>query len=128
MHYVMKPFRTAAAGDGRTRVHAELYRIGSDILAVLGGAGPHIGAASLSGTEPGDRVNVSTLAAWGHKEPELTERLSRAIASSTGRRTLTVAGIHLDGITSEEIETIRRNVGELIRLLEDDPSGISEPT
>jgi len=119
MRGVMQPFKTVAAGEGRTRVHAELYRVGSDILAVLGGAGPHIGAASLAEAVSGDEVTISTLAARGHKEPELTDRLSRAIYSSTGRRTLTIAGIHLDGISKAEIETIRRNVGELIRLLGD---------
>jgi hypothetical protein len=116
----MRPFRSVSAGEGRTRVHADVYRVGEDLLVVLGGEGPHIGAASMAEAVPGDEPRVSTIVAPPHKEAELTEHVSRAICGLTGRRTVVVAGIHLDDITAGEIEAIRRNVRGLVRRLEAD--------
>jgi hypothetical protein len=125
----MKPFKSVSAGRGRTRVYAEIYDVGSDLLAVLGGEGLHIGAASIAEATPEKMSDVATISAQGHREAELTEYLSKAICSATSRRTVTIAGIHLDGITKDEIETIRRNVRQLARLLDFDEHrrGTPEP-
>ena len=116
----MKPFKSVSAGRGRTRVYAEIYDVGSDLLTILGGEGQHRGAASIAEATPEELSDVETISARGHREAELTEYLSKAICSATGRRTVTIAGIHLDRITEAEIETIRRNVRQLVRLLDFD--------
>ena len=67
---------------------------------------------------PDAEPRLSTLVAPPHKEAELTEYLSRAICAATGRRTVAVAGIHLDAITKDEIETIRGNVRRLVPMLD----------
>ena len=113
----MQRFRSASVGRGRTRVHADVYRVGEDLLVVLGGEGPHIGAVSMAESIGEGEPRVTTLVAPPHKEAELTEHASRAICASTGRRTVALAGIHLDDITRDEIEAIRRNVRELARRL-----------
>jgi len=110
----MKLFEKYAVGTGRTRVEAQIYEIGSDLLVLLGGEGIHIGAATLAEPlTPGD-TELTTLCARGHREPELTTKLAQAISDATGRRTLAVAGIHVDLIKPEEIQAIRRNLGALI--------------
>jgi hypothetical protein len=114
----MKPFKSVVAGRGRTRVHAKIYEVGSDLLTVLGGEGQHIGAASIAEASSGETGDVATISARGHREAELTEYLSKAICAATGRRTVTIAGIHLDRITKAEIETIRQNVRQLVQLLD----------
>jgi hypothetical protein len=124
----MKHFKTVSAGRGRTRVRAELYRVGPDVLAVLGGEGAHVGAASLAEAVPGEGDHVTTIRARGHREAELTEYFSQALCSATGRRVVTIAGIHLDHISKAEIETIRANVVQLVRLLDLDESAGAGPT
>jgi hypothetical protein len=114
----VKLVKSAAAGRGRTRVRADVYRVGPDLLVVLGGEGQHLGAVSMAETAPGEDASVATVGARGHKEPELTEVLSRAVCAATGRRTVVVAGIHLDRITRDEIESIRRNVRRLVPQLD----------
>jgi hypothetical protein len=116
----MKPLKSVFAGRGRTRVWAEIYEVGSDLLAVLGGEGLHIGAASIAEAIRGETSDVATISARRHREAELTEYLSRAICSATGRRTVAIAGIHLDGISKAEIETIRQNVRQLVPQLDFD--------
>jgi len=116
----MKPFKTVSAGRGRTRVYAEIYEVGSDLLAILGGEGLHIGAASIAEATPGKTSDVATISARRHREAELTEYFSKAVCSATGRRTVAIAGVHLDRITKAEIETIRQNVRQLVRQLDFD--------
>jgi hypothetical protein len=120
----MQLIHAASAGRGRTRVRVELYRVGADLLAVLDGEGAHIGAATLAEAVSGETDHVATACARGHREAELTEYVSRTLSTATGRRTLTVAGIHLDRITKAEIEEIRANVRQVVRLLDlDGPAG-----
>lgn len=116
----MKPLKSVSVGRGRTRVYAEIYEVGSDLLAVLGGEGLHIGAASIAEAIPSETSDVATISARRHREAELTEYLSKAVCSATGRRTVAIAGIHLDRITRAEIETIRQNVRQLVRQLDFD--------
>lgn len=111
-------------GSGRTRVHADVYEVGADRLVLLGGEGPHIGAASLAERVAGEGTAVRGVVArvadrperW-HKEKELTDQVAERLTGATGRLTLAVAGIHLDGITAGEIEAIRANVAELTERL-----------
>lgn len=104
-------------GEGRTRVDARLFEIGPDLLVVVGGEGRHVGAASIAEIVGDGGPSLESLSIPGHRERELTDRMARELAKATGRRTLALAGIHLDRIRSEEIEAIRRNVTRLIQEL-----------
>jgi hypothetical protein len=113
-----------SAGTGRTRVDAEVYEIGRDLLVLIGGEGAHIGAASLAERIPGEKAAVTGLVARVreqperlHKEGEITDRVAGSLTEATGRLTLALSGIHLDRITPEEIEAIRANVEQLADLL-----------
>jgi hypothetical protein len=111
-----------SAGEGRTEVRAEVFEVGSDLLIVIGGEGPHIGAATLvdsSDAEP------QTLRVGRHREGELSDLVARTVSGATGRRTLTVAGIHLDRITKDEIEKIRHNVRQLAMRIAADSDRLS---
>jgi len=98
--------------------------VGADRLVLVGGEGPHIGAASLAERVAGEETAVRGVVArvrdrperW-HKEQELTDRVAKRLTEATGHLTLAVSGIHLDRITAEEIETIRANVAELTERL-----------
>jgi hypothetical protein len=113
----MKTIRRIAVGNDRTRVAVALYEIGPDLLAIIEGEGAHIGAATLA--ESDDRVGFrsETVSALGHREFELTREFSQTMSAASGRRTVTIAGIHLDDIREGEIEAIRRNVAEAATVL-----------
>ncbi len=113
----MKTIRKIAVGNDRTRIAVALYEIGSDLLAVIEGEGAHIGAATLAESDGGVGLRSETVSALGHRESELTHEFSQAMSAVTGRRTVAVAGIHLDGIREDEIEVIRRNVSEAVTIL-----------
>jgi len=115
----MQRLGEVSAGEGRTRVHATIYEVGDDLLVILGGEGAHLGAASLAEGSPDDRGRPVHLSAPGHREVELTDRVSCEVAAATGRRTLAVAGIHLDRIRRDEIEAVRANARALIPRLVD---------
>jgi hypothetical protein len=114
---------TIRTGDGRTGVYGTVYEVGPDLLVVIGGAGLHIGAATLAEPLTGETIGLQAIVGHTevpgrtHKEGELTDRTARRLAEATGRRTLAISGIHLDRINRQEIEAIRSNVGELGRLL-----------
>jgi len=112
----VRKVETFSAGQGRTRVVLELYEVGSDFLAVLCGGSAHIGAATLAEPTTGVPIRLTSLSSLGHREAELTLEFSNAMTTATGKRTLTIAGIHLDGITKLEIEAVRKAVQELSAL------------
>ena len=113
----MKTIRKISVGNDRTRVAVALYEIGPDLLAVIEGEGAHIGAATLAESDGRTGFRSETVSALGHREFELTRELSRAMSSASGRRTVAIAGIHLDDIRKDEIEAIRSNVSEAATIL-----------
>ena len=107
-------------GTGRTRVYAEVYEVGRDLLVLVGGEGVHLGAASLAQRVPGEETTVDVLVARvrerpdrRHKEGEITDHVAGRLTDATGRLTIALSGIHLDRITPDEIAGIRANVEEL---------------
>jgi hypothetical protein len=107
-----------SAGDGRTRLRAEIYELGRDLVVILGGGEIHLGSATLADPLPAGRSRTSSVTGEGHRESELSIRLSEAILAATGRRTVTLAGVHLDEITQDEIEQIRENTAALALRLQ----------
>lgn len=100
-------------GEGRTRIGAEVRAVGEDLVVSIEGGEAHVGAISMAEPQPDGDPRTGTLAAMDHRESEVTSLVAREVASRTGRRTVVIAGIHLDRITREEIEAIRRNVRTL---------------
>lgn len=114
----LRPSGRIERGSGRTRVFCEGFLRGDDLLVVLGGEGPHLGAVSLAEPRGDDgTVRCGTLGALGHREPDLTADLARRLASATGRRVVLTGGIHLDDATPEEIEGVLANARSAIEAV-----------
>jgi hypothetical protein len=106
---------------GRIEVRLTGQRLGNDLqLAIVGGDRPHIGAVALSFRHPAlknpqiEDVTTSVIAVTGHKEDLLARTVAQRIAAGTGRTTSVSCGIHLDGISKAEIQSVQELVEALV--------------
>jgi len=108
----MRRYRVEAK-EGRLRIEGRIEEIGRDLLvSIRGGTKPHIGAIGMATPRPSLKdsskwsATSSNFTFIGHKEDLLVKRISERLAARLKRNVVVVAGIHWDGVTSGEIETI----------------------
>lgn len=94
--------------------------MGSDLAVLIaGGTRRHVGAVTLSVPRRSlavpDKISATTsvLALTGHKDDETAKYVSEMLASRLNKTVVTICGIHLDGITGGQIETVWQIVTEL---------------
>jgi gallate decarboxylase subunit D len=121
----MRPARqtieiNASAGRGRHRVCANARLLGQDILiSIWGGSLPHIGSVSITMPRPGSQTqaSVSTTSSVynfsGHKDEAVARKCAERISAACNRKTVAVAGIHIDRATSDDIKIILKNAAGL---------------
>lgn len=86
------------------------HPVGNDICIILyGGSVPHIGTVTLSSEQEGSE----TFAFGKHKEGVITELVSDLLRNTLRGNVMVCGGIHLDNITTQEIEDVK----ELCRLM-----------
>jgi hypothetical protein len=88
--------------------------VGQDILvSVWGGTRPHIGAVGMAIPRPSLKnpkkwsATSSNFTFIGHKEDTLVKTISERLAARLRRNVVVTAGIHWNGITFSEIQTIQ---------------------
>ena len=97
-------------GEGRTRVGMSVSRIGEDLIICLFNDAGHIGAVAVAEySEMENRASVSVITRFGHKEDRLASDAAGSLCKAIRRPVCVIAGIHLDGITEEEIAKILEN-------------------
>lgn len=103
---------------------AQVCAAGEDLsVTVFGGTRPHVGCVCLAVPRPsltGDgsiSATVSTLNLTGHKDDEIASRFAAALAKSGNRVCVVTCGIHADGLTGAELETIRSGAQTLLEQL-----------
>jgi hypothetical protein len=99
---------------GRFRIHGLVQEVGQDLLiSIWGGTRPHIGAVGMAIPRPSLKnqkkwsATSSNFTFIGHKEDTLVKTISETLAARLRRNVVVTAGIHWDGITSNEIKTIQ---------------------
>jgi DNA-binding MarR family transcriptional regulator len=115
----MKAVETTPAlfheGEGRTRVSMSVNRIGEDLIVCLFNEAGHIGATAIADfSEKENRASVSVITLPGHREDMLASDAARRLCKIVRKPVCVIAGIHLDGITKEEIAIILENCEKLI--------------
>jgi hypothetical protein len=110
-----------ALSDGRICLDVILHRLGPDICVIVtGGQRPHIGAVSMSVARRSLRgdgtvaASTSNLTLTGHKDDVVARELSETLTLQTGQNVVVICGIHIDQITAQEIETVRKLVRESV--------------
>ena len=106
-------------GAGRTRVSLELKPIGEDLVVYFFNEQGHLGAAAVAEfSHEENRASTSVITRPGHKDDVVAASAARKLCKVLQRPVCAIAGIHLDEITSEEIDQILRNCDKLTdRLL-----------
>jgi hypothetical protein len=122
-------------GESPYTIHAELTRVGDDLLCIVtGGTRAHIGAVCLA--EPANAPHpvtgavrmqegnadltpiVRTLIGEGHKDGLPAEMFAEKLCAHYGVNVVCTAGIHVDGASQEQIGIMMKNVTRLLdRLL-----------
>ncbi len=111
------------SGEGRCRVFVEAKFIGPDIMVMLwGGDCPHIGsiAVSVPYQRAGDDKNRATTSVFnftGHRDDELAKMISEKITASFNIKAVVTAGVHLNNISTEDIDEISNNTDNVCSML-----------
>ncbi len=110
--------------EGAYDIEAHVRRIGSDLLvAVWGGARPHIGAVSIAQPRPSLRdasltsSTASVLCLLGHKEGDLAKALAEKLAATLNTNVVVTAGIHWDDLNPADIRKILKNAEILQEMI-----------
>ena len=91
----------------------QVFTCNADLIISLVGPNEHIGAVSVG--EPYQRknsqysVSVSTLTRYGHRDDALTSVLARTVSKALNRYIIVFGGVHLDMITLEQLEDIKKS-------------------
>ena len=120
----MEHRRISEENDGFT-VTADIYALGHDVLVVLQGGTPHIGAIGIaeprqSLADPKQRSATSSVFTFpGHKEDGIAKQMAEETARQLGGRAVVVAGAHWDDISPQGINTVleicARLTGAIVR-------------
>lgn len=103
-------------GEGRTRLSLVASRLGRDLLVTITGGRAHIGAVGI-GIFLNGKATSSVITMPGHKEDMIAKNGAERIAKMLKTGAVLIAGIHIDNITKEEIETAVKNAEALIEDL-----------
>jgi hypothetical protein len=102
-----------AKAAGRIEILLRIFPMGEDLaVLVSGGTRPHIGAAALGLPRQSLRVpekygaSVSVITVTDHRDDEAARYTAGRLAASLGVAVNAVCGIHVDGLTEEELQDI----------------------
>jgi len=102
-------------GAKRTKVNLTTQLIGNDLVVYLFNDCAHLGAVALADYSRADsRASTSVITRLGHKDDFVAYTAAHKLCKSLKRPVCAIAGIHLDGITKEEIAQITRNCDKLV--------------
>lgn len=113
--------KSFSAGQAPYCMQGVLTLCGNDIsLNIGGGVLPHIGAVAVAEPRPSLRNDGSTSASCsvlcmlGHKDDALARDAALKIAAETGSRTVVTVGLHIDNVTSEDINLLTQNFWQVV--------------
>lgn len=101
-------------------IRCHVIPMGNDYtIAVYGGDTPHVGSVVMSVARPsltgkGISVTSSVLNGVGHKDEVIGRMFAETLAKKRNCTVVCSCGIHVDGITPEQIEIIREKCSEIL--------------
>lgn len=112
---------------------AEAQQIGSDLLITLvGGDTPHIGTVTtLSNKQQKETIRFESHSGRFHKDDVLAEKILELIAPYIPGTCVITSGVHVNGITKEQIQasfSMAENLGQqLVEWLKKNPFDFEAP-
>ena len=105
-------------GEGRTRVALAADDIGSDLIVYIYNENAHIGAVAVGEYDfEHQRASVSVITRLGHKDDAIAQKAAYLISKSTRKPVCVIAGVHINDITSEEIDKTLANADSAVEEL-----------
>lgn len=97
--------------SGRININLKAMHVGDDLLIVLcGGDRPHIGGIGYGGVND----DKQTISFKNHKDYILSDLFSKEISQIYKGNYVICSGVHLDNITKEEINTVKKLSEEIL--------------
>ncbi len=128
----MEWIRTQKRHTAGTEISLSIGRIGDDLLAVLeGGSRPHIGCVVQAVSRPSLRGNgergstACVLNLTGHKDEHLCRKVAERLCIAYGVTVVCTGGVHVEGITQEQIGELSEAVEEMIQEATNAAEGVS---
>jgi gallate decarboxylase subunit D len=105
-------------GKGRLGVILQASTMGDGLVVRIFNKNAHIGAVGIGEYDfNNNRASVSVVTRLGHKDDSIAQKAAYSISKSTRKTVCVIAGIHLDGITTDEITQILGNSDYLVEEL-----------
>jgi len=107
------------------RLWARVLRQGEDLVVCVGGGEqPHVGTVVMaeprqSLADPGRRSATGSV--WnrlGHKDEALARPMAERLAASLGTVVVVIAGVHVEGLDGQGIQTFLEMAAELTEEME----------
>lgn len=102
-------------------IYCEVTQLGQDLnINIYGGDIPHIGAVALGFMVPLPHElnkltsSVSLLTVPGHKEDEIVQKAAKMLTKELNKTVVVCCGIHIKGITFDEINELNEIIFNLI--------------
>jgi len=112
---------TLSARRGRIALQLVATAMGRDLcVALSGGERAHIGAVALSQARPslegdgGVSSSTSVITLTGHKEDDLAKAVASRLAVGLDAAVCVACGIHVDGISAQELKDVAALAEELV--------------
>ncbi len=98
-----------------TEIIITVENIGTDLCIAVQGGKPHIGCTVLAVPRKslkGDSISCtsSVINVTGHKDEEICRYLAEKAAAKYNVTAVCTGGIHIDGITSGQLEELREGI------------------
>jgi len=111
----MKKPQLLREGTGRTTVSLSTHAMGEDLVVYVFNEQAHLGAIAVADYSPAEgRVSTSVITRLGHKDDVIASSAARKLCKHLKSPVCVIAGIHLDGITVDEISRIMQNCDKLV--------------
>ena len=102
-NHALSPLVEVEARRGRIHLRMTAQFMGQDLSVTLsGGDRPHIGAVALGAPH----TSPSALSLPRHREGELAQRIAARLAAEFHVAVCVACGVHLEGISPEEIQDV----------------------
>ncbi len=104
---------------GNITLVCDAVAMGEDcVVCIKSAENGHVGSTAMAVPRPsltgeGISSTASVLNRTGHKDGEVTMHMAESLAAALDRTVCVVCGIHVDGISAEEIRIVMDACGEL---------------
>ena len=102
-------------GEGRIRVSLRAQEMGENLVVCIFNENAHIGAVAVGEYDhKEERASTSVITRLGHKDDVIAQKAAYLISRHIKGPSCVIAGVHLNGITEEEIQKLLENTDSLV--------------